>query len=669
MSRGTRPLKIGSPGIGSLSCLLVAALAVAVLSLAAPPAGAQDSAAPDSAAPDSAAPDSATQDSAEDAVAVDLQDDVTYEGWYVVRSGDTLEGITQRYLGDSQRWQENWRLNPELRDPHNLSPGQRLRILVRSIPNEGAIVTKTSNRVEDQLPPLEWQEARVTDVLRPRDSVRTFPASSAELTFGDATRLTLSEESLVFLDQTTASAAQPVARDQIEIVLGQADLGGRGVGASGEAIELVIGDAVAVPEPSAAGTVQARARKADAGAQLMAYEGASSLAAGGVEIEVPQGMGSAVAEGAPPGPPEKLLPAPDLVAPPSGARLMTPRPEIAWGAVDGASGYVVEVCRDAECGELVARASANRGDIERWRPQDKLPVADLFWRVTAVSPSGLDGYPSGTRAVTVASDTEDTSAPQQSFEASGAHLPPRVGLNKTWILGPGATLGAAADDALSGVDRIEYSLDGEPASQADWTGPWEPGAHEATLTAVDGAGNRAETTTIPFIYDVEPPALSWGVEGVGFLGKVESDPAQTVAEPEPRRAKRQIEVDDPHSFWPWRKQIWTVRHDGHQVIVTPSRPVKVTVSEAVDSASEDLTVVLGPGRGIWVLAEDEACGPSLHLDYDLDIETEKTGTFAKRGLLTLRLGAEDGVTNAAGATLNLTTAKADREARAQLEGE
>ena len=602
---------------------------------------------------------------------VNLEDDVTYEGWYVVRAGDTLEGITQRYLGDSQRWQENWRLNPDLRDPHNLRPGQRLRILVRSIPNEGAIVTKTSNRVEDQLPPLQWQEAQVTDVLRPRDSVRTFVASSAELTFGDATRLTLSEESLVFLDQTTTTAAQPVTRNQIEIVVGQADLGGSGVGAGGEAIELVIGDAVAVPEPSATGEVQARARKAEAGAQLMAYEGASSLAAGGVEIEVPQGMGSAVAEGAPPGPPEKLLPAPDLVAPADGARLMTPRPEIAWGAVDGASGYVVEVCRDDGCGELVARAAANRGDVhpvelQTWRPQGKLPVADLFWRVTAVSPSGLDGYPSGTRAVTVASDSEDTAAPEQSFEASGAHLPPRVGLNKTWILGPGASLGAAADDSLSGVDRIEYTLDGETAREEAWRGPWEPGAHEATLTAVDGAGNRAETLTIPFVYDIAPPALSWGVEGVGFLGKIETDPSESVAEPEPRRAKRQTEVDDPHSFWPWRKQIWTVRHDGHQVLVTPSRPVVVTVSEATDSSSEDLTVVLGPERGIWVLAEDEACGPSLHLDYDLDIEAEKTGTFGKRGVLTLRLGAEDGVTNAAGATLRMTTAKADREARARL---
>lgn len=594
---------------------------------------------------------------------------VVYEGWYVVRTGDTLEGITQRYLGDFQRWQENWRLNPELKNPHNLTPGQRLRILLRSIPDEGAVLTQKSNRVKDQLPPLEWQDARVNDILRPRDSVRTFEASSAELTFGDDTRLTLSEESLIFLDRETSSGTTPVSRDQIEIVVGQADLGGRGRGAGGEAIELVIGDAVAVPEPSSAGQVQARARKADAGAQLMAYEGGSKLASAGVEIEVPQGMGSAVPEGAPPGPPEKLLPAPGLVAPADGARLMTPRPEIAWQGVEGAGGYVVEVCRDSGCAQLVARAAADSGDIESWRPAGKLPVADLFWRVTAVSPSGLDGYPSNTRAVTVASDSEDESAPEQGFEAAGAYLPPRVGMNRTWILGPGASLQAAADDSQSGVDRIEYMLDGEPATAEAWSGPWAPGAHEATFTAVDGAGNRAAAETVPFVYDTAPPALSWGVEGVGYLGDIETDPLESVEEPEPRRAKRAIKVDDPHSFWPWRKQIWTVRHDGRQVMVTPSRPVLVTVSEhgEAGAASDDLTVVLGPERGIWVLAEDEACGPSLHLDYSLDVDAERSGGFGKRGVLTLRLGAEDGVTNAAGATLRMTTAKADREARAKLE--
>ena len=617
---------------------------------------------------------------AQDQRAAEPQGGVIYEGWYVVRSGDTLEGIAQRYLGDSQRWQENWRLNPDLRDPHNLRPGQRLRILLRSIPDEGAMLTKKSNRVEDQLPPLQWQEARVNDVLRPRDSVRTFEASSAELRFGDETSLTVSEESLIFLDRKTQpgpqAGSQSASREQIEIVVGQADLGGRGLGGGGGVIELVIGDAVAVPEPSDAGQVQTRARKAEAGAQLMAYEGGSKLAAAGVEIEVPQGMGSAVNEGAPPGPPEKLLPAPGLVSPPQGARLMTPRPQIVWSAVDGASGYVVEVCRDAECGELVARAAANRGEIETWRPEGKLPVADLFWRVTAVSPSGLDGYPSGTRAVTVASDSEDESAPAQSFEASGPHLPPRIGMNKTWILGPGANLGALADDSQSGVDRIEYRLDGEEVSQDAWTGPWQPGFHEASLTAVDGAGNRAETLTIPFVYDVAPPTLSWGVEGVGFLGDVETDPSESVADPGPRRAKRTIEVDDPHSFWPWRKQIWTVRHDGHQVLVKPSRPVLVTVSERTVSedhegheaaASDDLTVILGPERGIWVLAEDEACGASLHLDYGFDVSAERQKGVGKRGVLTLRLGVEDGVTNSAGTTLRMTTSKADREARAKLQ--
>ncbi|MDA8017139.1 MAG: LysM peptidoglycan-binding domain-containing protein [Thermoanaerobaculia bacterium] len=596
----------------------------------------------------------------------DVDRSVIYEAWYVVRPGDTLEAITQRYLGDYRRWEENWSLNPQLRNPHNLTPGERLRILLRSIPDEGALLTKKSNRVENEQPPLSWQEARLRDVMKPRDSVRTFEASSAELTFGDDTRLTVSEESLVFLDRKLTTGPAPVSRDQIEIVVGQADLGGRGVDSAGEAIELILGEAVALPRPSDAGQIQTRARKEEGGAQLMAYEGGSTLAASGVEIDVPQGMGSSVKEGTPPGPPEKLLPAPEQVAPEDGARLMTPRPEIEWRPVEGAAGYFVEICLDEDCAELIARAKVASGDLHSWRSEDALPVADLFWRVTAYSPSGLDGYPSGTEGFTVASDSEDQIPPNLDVSASGPHLPPRTGLNEMWILGPGATLGALVDDSQTGVEQIEYAVDGEPATADAWAGPWQPGAHEATLTAVDGAGNRAEALRVPFVYDVEAPALSWGVEGVGFLGDIATDASLTLANPEPDRSKKIFEVDDPHSFWWWRKQIWTVRHDGYQLTITPSRPVVVKVLASSDNPSnDDLGVVLSPDRGIWVLARDEGCGPSLQLGYELDIAEERIGR-RRHGVLTLGLVAEDGVTNSGGAMLRIVTSKAGRKARRQL---
>ena len=51
-------------------------------------------------------------------------------GWHDVQPGETLEGITAHYLGTSERWRENWHLNPSLQNPHMITPGTRLRIIM-----------------------------------------------------------------------------------------------------------------------------------------------------------------------------------------------------------------------------------------------------------------------------------------------------------------------------------------------------------------------------------------------------------------------------------------------------------------------------------------------------------------------------------------------------------
>jgi LysM repeat protein len=50
--------------------------------------------------------------------------------YYVVRTGDSLEALTAQHLGDASRWRENWALNKELKDPHQLRVGQRIVIIV-----------------------------------------------------------------------------------------------------------------------------------------------------------------------------------------------------------------------------------------------------------------------------------------------------------------------------------------------------------------------------------------------------------------------------------------------------------------------------------------------------------------------------------------------------------
>ena len=315
------------------------------------------------------------------AATVSAQDTV---GWHVVKPGETLEKITARYLGTSRAWQENWKLNPEVKNPHMLVPGQRIRVIIaRTLPAQSALVQKVARRVEKKPEPEPWTRANPGDRLVERDGVHTFEASSAELRFDDDTLLTLTEKSLVFL-RATKPVSPERDRSAIEIVEGHADLEKPAQAKKAHDIEIVVGGTVAKANDTAA---KARFRNAGKAAQVMSYRGATAVASAGAEVKVPSGMGVSVPEGEKPPAPEKLLGAPSIEA----RDVSVPRPSLRWAALPGASSYTVEVCRDRGCAEMIARTT-NVGSLA-WRPQDALPAGALFYRITGRSGSGLDGYP------------------------------------------------------------------------------------------------------------------------------------------------------------------------------------------------------------------------------------------------------------------------------------
>ena len=119
----------------------------------------------------------------------------------------------------------------------------------------------------------------------------------------------------------------------------------------------------------------------------MSYRGGTSVASAGASVDVKEGMGVSVPEGQRPPKPERLLPAPSIAA----VDVAVPRPLLRWPAVAGASSYSVEICRDASCGAVVARAAGLAAT--EWKAPEALSAGAMHWRVTARSASGLDGYP------------------------------------------------------------------------------------------------------------------------------------------------------------------------------------------------------------------------------------------------------------------------------------
>lgn len=47
---------------------------------------------------------------------------------YIIKKGDTLHGISQRFLKDPAYWPNLWANNPDIRNPHFIYPGQELHI-------------------------------------------------------------------------------------------------------------------------------------------------------------------------------------------------------------------------------------------------------------------------------------------------------------------------------------------------------------------------------------------------------------------------------------------------------------------------------------------------------------------------------------------------------------
>ncbi len=311
-------------------------------------------------------------------------------GEYTVQVGDTLESIAQKFLGASALWPELVAANPRIENPHFIKPGSKINIVPRMVTAKRATIEQVFRQVEQMPFPRPWTPAEVGGVLKERDGVRTFEKSSSELRFDNETRMIVSEESVVFLREATPAPAN-VSRKAIEIRAGQADLDvKRGPNGAASDIEFHIGDTRGTTKPGRAGPGASRARRTtDGGSRIMVYDGDGEVTMAGHTLSIPQGMGIAVSADGRTGGPETLMKAPEPLSPNGSESFDFSNPTFDWEPTPGAVSYTVEVCRDPACGQLVDRAVGIR--LTRWTPR-VLPIGDLYWRVSALSSSGLDSF-------------------------------------------------------------------------------------------------------------------------------------------------------------------------------------------------------------------------------------------------------------------------------------
>ncbi len=320
-------------------------------------------------------------------------------GWHIVRPGQSLEELSRLYLGEDGSWHSLVELNPSFSGMRLLAAGDRIRVvLTRGLPQGGSLVTNLTGDAHAYPTPVDWTKGRRFDLLQPGDGFRTGRRSSAVLVFDGLSQLLIGEESLVFLaGASEAPPAEPTPSADLEIVVGQVDLQGSRSREDESEIEVILGATRLAAAENQAGELRTRVRRREQGAgQVMVFRGRSFVTQAGQTQGVPEGSGLVLPTSGPIPSPEPLLVAPRLLGPAVGTTVALDRAVLSWAPVSGASSYTVEVCYDVDCGSLALRIL----DLT----QGVLPLAPLaqgryYWRVTAVAPSGLDGYPSAGRSL------------------------------------------------------------------------------------------------------------------------------------------------------------------------------------------------------------------------------------------------------------------------------
>jgi LysM repeat protein len=138
---------------------------------------------------------------------------------YTIKKGDTLWGISQRFLKDPYYWPNLWANNPELPNPHFIYPGQKLAIYDGRI----EIVPAHTEAEEAPAPPTTPPAAELppeTAAAPEAVTVKTLGGNEGFVSAGDLqslgtivdtvdNRILITKDDTVFIDMADLGATEP----------------------------------------------------------------------------------------------------------------------------------------------------------------------------------------------------------------------------------------------------------------------------------------------------------------------------------------------------------------------------------------------------------------------------------------------------------------------------
>lgn len=217
----------------------------------------------------------------------------------VVRPGDTLWGIANRYLQDPSKWDQILKYNKLPGDPTVALPGMTLQVPIKLIKKHlrAAHIVYVLNRVSyRRADTAAWKDAKEKDEVFQGDSVRTLEASKAKVRFLNADLLSLDANSLAIIKPPDENFDVRLAK------------GGVFVGRSR------VVTATASITPKTKDTQYSAKVREDLSTLVEVYKGLAAVQAQGRTVDVGAGMATEVKPGLAPSVPKKIAELPEFEA-------------------------------------------------------------------------------------------------------------------------------------------------------------------------------------------------------------------------------------------------------------------------------------------------------------------------------------------------------------------